>query len=255
MGKIAIFTIIQDGGEFLKIWYKHYTNYVSINDIYIIDCESKDGVSQSLNCNLIEVEGYQITNVPPLNRCINNFKNDLLKNYDTVIFSDYDEILYHPKGFEYIINNIQGDYYTARGYEIVQNRNKDEKPIDFNKNILEQRNYWCRDAAYDKSLILKKPVHWAMGNHTVNMTRPVNGKDTIFHLKPNRTGDLYLLHLHKVDYDYCYQKNLRNIEEQKIPIIGGSHNFFTGNKFDYWWKTAENKLHPIPDDIKFSNFI
>jgi len=246
LNNIALITIIQNGNEFFKIWYKYYTQLLPEKNIYVIDYNSTDGSTNNINCNIIKYADYNVENIPQGNQLINDLKSELLKTFDYVIYTDYDEIMFHPKGLESVIASKE-KYYTTSGYEIVQNRRL-EAPINFNLPLIPQRNYWYRCPTYDKPLITSIDFTWAFGNHSASIRLPSGRQAAI--LQPNYVANLYLLHLHKIDYTHCLALNQKNIAEKKEPKLGGTQNFLIGKKFEDWWKQAETKLVPIPLEIK-----
>jgi len=255
----AVFTVVQDEDKLFKIWYQYYSKFFPIEDIYVIACSitRQSPILENINCNIEELDKWDIVdNMNLVRRFIHKFKTQLLKTYKYVIFADVDEIIYHPDGLDNFLDNANDDYYTTTGYEIVQSRRNGEDSIDFNKPILSQRSYWYRCPTYDKTLVVKKDITWGKGNHSIFEYRLLpTSKWAIFNLKPNRVSNLYLIHLHKIDYQYRYQRNLKNLAQRKNPPQGGAYNFYTEKKFDYWWGQAENKLMEIPEIIKQADFV
>lgn len=247
---VALITIVQNGNEFFKIWYKYYTKFIPIKNIYVVNFNSNDGSTDNLDCNVLNFEGCSIENVPQGNEIINKLKTELLKNFKYVIYTDYDEILFHPKGLETVISSNQR-YYTPFGYEIVQNRHL-ERPLNFTQSILSQRNYWYRYELFDKPLVTSIDFNWSLGNHSATLSSDGDPNHNYQNavLQPNYIADFYLIHLHKVDYKHCLALNEKNVKEGKVPKNGGSHNFLLGESFEKWWKHAENQLVLIPPSIK-----
>lgn len=258
LNKVALITIIQNGNEFFKIWYKYYSKIFAEKDIYIIDYCSTDGSTDGIKCNIIKNSESQIENVPQGNKLINDLKRELLKTYTYVIYADYDEILYHPKGLQYLLD-LKERFYTTQGYEIVQDTTK-EPALDFQKSILEQRKYWYRCTEYDKPLITSIDFKWSQGNHSAVLEMPVikhgvvDGYQNVV-LQPHHIENLYLLHLHKVDYTHCLKLNEKNVRERSNPTIGGNHNFLVGENFKKWWAQFERNLVLIPESISKSGII
>jgi len=246
---LALITIIQNGNQLFKIWYQYYSKLIAPQNIYIIDYNSSDGSVDGLNCNIIRNDEFQIENVPQGNGLINRLKSELLKKYKYVAYTDYDEILYHPKGFDYLLSCDQ-EYYTTQGYEIVQNRAV-EQTINFEESILQQRKFWYRCLDYDKPLITKVDFKWAHGNHSAI----IETKNNNIILQPKYFDYLILIHLHKVDYIHCLSLNQNNVAVRGQPVMGGNHNFLIGHEFEKWWQSFERYLSPIPAEILEKNII
>jgi len=243
MKRKAIITIIADGHEFFKIWYCYYRKFFNDSDIYILSFNSPESYIKDLTCNVIRCGRniYDIGNYGYLTE----FKNSLFTIYDSVMYADYDEIIYHPSGLDKFIDNCHGlRFATCTGYEIVQNR-KAETAIDFNKSILAQRSYWCRANPYDKPAIDFDKISWGPGAHGLYDPEWVKSDRPL-----NRFEDLYLIHLHKIDYLYCYGMNLKNVNSGNKPVGGGNQNFYLYDQFEAWWNDAENSIVTIPDIIK-----
>lgn len=245
----AIITIVQNGNQFLPIWYRYYSKDFDSKDIYIFDYGTTDGSLDGINANIIKVENHSVEVVPQGNKLINELKAKLLQQYGYVVYADYDEIIHYEGGWEKLLA-LKKDYYTTQGYEIVQNRAV-EGPIDWSRPILEQRSYWYRCEQYDKSLITRINFNWAMGNHSVSMPRIIekrNGDKVVSRreenniLRTNHVPGLYLLHLHKVDYQHALDLHHKNAQRKHLATVGGMHNFFDGDKFEQWYKEAEAKL-------------
>lgn len=256
----AIITIVQNGNQFLPIWYHYYSKFFPPQDIYIFDYGTTDGSLDGIQANIIPIAHHSVEVVPQGNKLINNLKTELLKKYQYVVYADYDEIIYFPGGFDALLQTNQ-EYYTTRGYEIVQNR-KMEGLIDWNQPILGQRKYWYRCEAFDKSLITRTDFTWAMGNHSVSREKVtqkirrtgvgmemgvVSQRTENIVLKPKFVPDLVLLHLHKVDFKHALALHTGNAKRKVSATVGGFHNFFDGKEFESWYREAEEKLVKMPD--------
>lgn len=264
MKQKAIITIVQNGNQFLPIWYKYYSQFFSPEDIYIFDYGTTDGSLDGIQANIMPIANHSVEVVPQGNKLINNLKSELLKKYQYVVYADYDEIIYYPGGFDALLHKNQ-EFYTTYGYEIVQNR-KAEGPINWNAPIMPQRKYWYRCPAFDKSLITRVDFTWAMGNHSVSRQKETQRKahprsvaagaaaisssrvENIV-LKPKRTPDLKLLHLHKVDFNHALALHVGNAGRKQSATVGGFHNFFGGKEFESWYVEAEKELVLITPDI------
>jgi hypothetical protein len=259
----AIITIVQNGNRFFPIWYKHYSKYFQPQDIYILNFGTTDGSLDGIQANIIPIADHSVEIVHQGNKLLNEFKTDLLKKYTYVVYADYDEIIYYPGGFDALLGSNQ-EYYTTRGYEVVQNR-KMEGVIDWNRPILEQRKYWYRCESFDKSLITKTDFTWAMGNHSISRQKVIEKKRRTGNgmeagvssrrvenivLKPKFVPDLVLLHLHKVDYNHALALHTSHANKKNSATNGGFHNFFGGKEFEGWYKEAENKLVVIPESLR-----
>jgi len=242
-------SIVYDGGKLFNIWYKYYCQYFSEKDIYFLCDEAavkKSGQFAGLNCNIINFTRPMFYHATDHERVdglakVNAFKDNLLDSYECVIYADIDEIIFHPDGLDTIINNLSMDFATCTGYEIMHNRSLEE-PFDFSKSVSEQRSYWSRWNVYDKPLILKKKLEWECGYHAIRgplLHRWLDNNPS----PPNKISNLYLLHLHKLDYALTkIMHHKHKIDTYPAPLGVPDH--------DLWWRKAEANLEKIPDEIK-----
>lgn len=250
----AIITIVQNGNNFIQVWYRYYRRFFNEKDIYILDFGTSDQSLDGLVANIIPIKDASIERVEEGNKLINEFKSKLLDTYNYILYADYDEIIYYPHGFDALLK-LDLPYYTTLGYEIVQKR-AEEPPIDWEKTILSQRSYWYRCQQYDKPLITREDFSWAPGNHSASVKKIVEKKEARgissrreenIVLKPKYQENLLLLHLHKVDFDHALHIHQKNVARLQQATVGGLHNFFTGKQFENWFSSAEKQLvrHPL----------
>ena len=249
MKTCAIISIIYDGGKLFNIWYKYYCQYFQERDIYLL-CNEKttkeSGLLDGLTCNTVNFLRPMFIHATEQERIdglatVNALKDQLLDSYGCVIYADIDEIIFHPDGLDNIIDNLSMDFATCTGYEIVENR-KIEKPFDFSNSVARQRSYWSRWGVYDKPLILRKKLEWECGYHALRgsyLHRWLSAKPG----PPNKIKNLYLLHLHKLDYDLTkLMHDKHKISGQPAPLGVPDHNT--------WWEKANNNLELIPEKLK-----
>jgi len=247
--KYAIFTIVRNEKIFLPIWYKYYSQFFDKEDIYLIDDSTFDGSTDFLDKSQIKrisnefafSHQYLLDNVTL-------FRNELLKKYEYVIFTESDEILFH-KNFElndYLvsISNRGINNVSAIGYEIFHDPDK-ENVINLNDKIVNQRNYWFRNVWYDKLLISNKILNWCLGFHTTtNLQEDEKFKD----------DNLFLIHLHRFDYLKYLERKLffkHNYKHNDSPKYGSHNKFQTIKEINDWYFSIdENTIEKIPDFIK-----
>jgi hypothetical protein len=180
---------------------------------------------------------------------INNTHRKLLKFYEYVVFTDIDEIIF-PNSEEYsglddYIEKMQTKYVRCKGYDLIHL--KDKEPVfDSSKTVLTQRNFWYPTRWYDKTLISRVPLTWKMGNHQV--TKKIS----------NRDNSLLLIHLHKLDFDMCWNKNLEkaklNWNEEDVKTNQGFQNRINQmdefKKYYYHWPFQNLPIEEIPTDLR-----
>jgi hypothetical protein len=140
------------------------------------------------------------------------------------------------------IKNIKEDFARCDGWEIVHLRDKEPEILDLSKPILSQRKYWThRPFWLGKILISKIPLNWLPGLHVVpgKENHPVD-----FNLK--------VIHLHRMDYELSYLKNVSNSMMKRPPGLElGAANFLTEiTAFDnHFWSLVNESIEPIPTHI------
>lgn len=235
----AIFTYIKNGHKHFRLWYDYYSKIFDPQDIYVLDLGSTDGCTDGLD---LQIVNHTIEpRIDYGNQLINDFKTELLQKYKWVVYTDYDEILWHPLGLGNLISSLKDEpYMTAMGYEVIQKR-KEEAPFDFNKTILSQRKYWYRNANYDKSLITQVNFKWDSGFHTIENKPP-----RYYNYK------LILLHFSKLDFDYVNALH-HKLKAEQSPLAGGI--FEVNEELAKIWFFLELKAEKIPEYYTKLNFV
>lgn len=250
--KCAVFTIVRNENIFLPIWYKYYSQFFHEKDIYVIDDSSNDGSTNFIP----ELQKKIVFNEfayshEYLRNTVNSYRKELLENYEYVIFAEADEILLHTKYKlnDYINSLIDNkiNHVTANGWEIYHDY-KHEKSIDLNRNILEQRKYWFKYPLYDKTLISNMNIEYGLGFHDI-----INLENNKYeYLDEN----LYLLHLHRFDYNLHNQRKLKFIKINKHnddPGLGVQNKLQSKKEIINFYKSVENLIEEIPNNIKQLN--
>lgn len=239
----AIFTIVRNEDKFLPIWLKYYEKYFNKRDMYILDHQSTDGSTDFLRnkgYNPIVIENDTVLDHKWINTKVKWFQQILLSQYDNVVFTEVDELIYHKDGLDNYIKNFKKAHICCKGYNII-NIPEEEKEIDWNKPLLKQRKYMYAFHLQDKPLLSKLPTDWCYGFHNCPNTNEID-------------DDLMLIHLHQLDYKYAQERNKKyhnqkiNMEENKKGF--GTHKFLTGKAFDDLYFKYNQNMFEIPEDIK-----
>jgi hypothetical protein len=216
--KSAVFTIVKNENYFLSIWIKHYKKYFDETDIYILNHQSTDGSTNNLSVNVIPVINELAFDHDWLVETVQDFQKSLLIKYECVVFVESDELLYSiEKPLNEIIidliNNPSQDYITCIGYEVIEM--KGELSLTPSDEIFKNRDYWFRHLLYDKTLISKIPLSWSRGFHHIN-------KKII-----NKSYGLYMVHLHRVDFEIMLKRHEERANKWKLkddgPYVGFQH--------------------------------
>jgi hypothetical protein len=218
----AVFTIVQDDPVNLEIWARHYRRHYSDLDTYVLHhlLPGESAYSDWILGVEIEIarrcrEG-SFTVLPVchaesfdhtwLRETVQTFQRFLLRTYDTVLFTEVDEIVtlnptsgsaLHGCDFVGYLETftVSGDrpYQCCTGYEVVHDY-ATEPDLDFaSLPLLRQRTYWYQSEQYSKPLLSKVPLTWGDGFHELQ-------PDTGYEWPQDPDPALLLLHLHKVDF-------------------------------------------------------
>lgn len=233
-GSRAIVTIVRDEAERLPIWLRYYSRFFAAEDIYVLDHGTNDGSTDGGGFVRIPVE-HDTVEVGWMWERIQEIQRRLLDSYETVLCTDVDEIVAPDprKGDlgEYI-DRFDRDFVTCTGYELIHIREY-EPPLDLERPILEQRSHWFPSRIYSKPLLSRIPLHWTPGAHACEEGRRAR------HLR-RPDPDLFLIHLHRMDYDLCLRKHRRwsgwQWSEVDLDERRGYQNLITSpREFDHWF--------------------
>lgn len=217
--KCAIFTIVKDEDYFLPIWIKHYKKYFNNEDIYVLDHDSVDGSTSNLDVNITKVHRDLAFDHQWLVDTVQAYQQQLLEQYEVVVFAEADELLYSiERPLNELIDAFIADpnqpYLTCNGYEVIHNIDK-EKSITPEDSIIENRNEWFKYFPYDKTLISKIPLKWVWGFHD-----PIG-------TPRNYSHELFMFHLHRVDFELMLKRHNRRANKWIIkddgPHAGAYH--------------------------------
>lgn len=259
MKKCAVFTMVKNEKWFLPIWLNYYSKFFEEKDIYVINHASNDDSIQMVKehyskINIVNVSYEPFDDIFKINE-IKKLQSQLLGQYRCVLYSDPDELIvpFIPDT-EYIdlaqyinhfIKHNNANAIKANGWELIHLPKKNETKIDLTKTILSQRSYWFHSPQwYSKVVLSKIPLNWSPGLHIASN----NYVDDPF---------LYLIHLHRMDYDLSYVKNITNNGFKRPPGMDlGSHVFITNpEEFHkhFWGMEDSDIIERIPDNLKKNN--
>jgi hypothetical protein len=238
--KFAVFCPLKDEKTFSPIWLKYYCQFLSKDDIYILDFGSKD--LSHLDCQIVNCD-KDIFDATQLFQSIKDLHTELLKSYEYVIPTDVDEILFHPKGLDNYIQSLTCNWVKARGYELVH-LPEHEPDLNINQLIMDQRRFWFRNSEYyDKTLITNKTLNWWIGLH--GTYDPIDKVD----------DDLVLIHLHRFDYKICIERHLRWANQKwSEDTILNNYNWhyrqLEEESVKKWYYSFVSLIEEIPKELR-----
>lgn len=225
----AVVTMARNESVLLPIWWRYYSQFFPYEDIYILDHETTDG-STSGSCFVRVPVSHPVVDWGWHRDQLQNMQHWLLETYDVVLCTDVDEIVAPDPRLGNLgdyIDRFEGDFVNCRGYEILHLEDV-EGPLDLTRPMLDQRFHWYFNPAYSKPLLARVPMHWHGGLHV-----RVDGQT-------RDDPSLYLIHLHRVDYNICLarhnQRALQPWNQRDLDEGWGYQNRITeAEQFHRWF--------------------
>jgi hypothetical protein len=253
-GRRAAFTIARDESRFLPIWLRYYGRHFDPADIYVLDHDSSDGSTEGLAgaCNAVAVHCDRIFDQMWIKGTVQDFQAFLLRSYETVLYAEVDEFVVpdpsrHADLGSYI-DEFEGAAATCTGYNVVHYPQEGEPPLRFDEPVLCQRRFWHRSPQYSKRLLSRVPLTWNVGFH-----QEFSVPDA-----PPDPG-LLLVHLHRVDYDYCLARHRLaasgNWNEEDLQFnLTWHQRVIEPDEFHHWFFHGEDLegqgREPIPERVR-----
>jgi hypothetical protein len=194
--KNAAVTFVYNESINLPIWIRYFGSQFGNENLFVVDLGTNDGSTDDLrDVNKIaiprdEFDEYSRTNF------LNFLQQGLLNYYDTVIYTDADELVVpDPALFPDLRSFLEQsafDYASCVGLNIVHILNL-EQPLDANKPILPQRRFARFLSATCKPCVSRVPMNWSPGFH---------GSDK----PPKIDPALFLFHTKWMDYNLAMQR-------------------------------------------------
>jgi hypothetical protein len=258
----AIFTIIQDEPFFFPLWHKYYREHYPSRHMYVLyhplPAEEQDptwlGKTLVLtSTNLVRIFRDESFDHSWLREQVERFAGFLLGSYDTVTFTEVDEIIAidPTKSKERNLTTWLDAWYcrdqaAARctGYEVIHRFDKEpavDREVTWRPDgrVLKDRGWWYPSSLYSKTLIWRVQPHWELGFHqALTYFGDATGRHAALELPCE--PDLMLLHLHKVDYPLAVERWQRtaNRNWSKTDLkdrIGFQNRFPNEAKLREWW--------------------
>lgn len=253
----AVFTIVQNEPVFLNPWLAYYSRHFEPSDIYVLDHDSTDGsvrpARDEHGVNVVQVHRDESFNHLWLCSVVRMFQRFLLYSYRSVLFAEVDEfVLPRPSRYRGLADYIEQNpepISRCTGFNVVH-RPEFEPALDFDRPLLAQRSTMYRSRMYSKCLLSRVPLEWGVGFHRLLEGQP--------EAQPEPDPDLLLVHIHRIDYDYCLRRHeasaRRRWSERDIQMNLGVHNrIFEPEPFRAWFfdpkDLGEEELE-IPEELK-----
>ncbi|WP_030670313.1 RICIN domain-containing protein [Streptomyces rimosus] len=194
----ALVTLVRDEPEFFPIWLGYYSRFFAPQDIYVLEHQPRPGLPADDRFVHIPVHN-EVFSSDWQRDVVQRYQHDLVDRYDTVLCTDVDEIVAPDPGLGDLgayIDRFSSDHVSCNGYEVLHL--KDSEPaFDPVQNVLRQRSTWFPNPLYSKPLLARVPMMWRSGFHER------------FDGRADHDPDLYLIHLHRMDYEICLRRHER----------------------------------------------
>jgi hypothetical protein len=237
----------------LPIWLRYYGGIFGQRNLFVIDHGSTDGSTDHLGS--VNTLWLARTELDEAKRCVfmASFVKGLLTYFDTVIYTDCDEMLVPDLSLYHDLNDYleRNDFeYTAPVGLNLQHIISLEPPLNLACPILPQRQFARFSAGMCKPLITRIPLLWAPGFHASD--RPIR-------IDPN----LFLLHLKLMDRDIGIQRQKLTREmswaASSISAGHGAHARYDDDRYIREFFLDPQNLVTNPDHgvqpFEFSNEI
>jgi Glycosyl transferase family 2 len=249
----AVFTIVQNEPTFLPLWVRYYSRHFDPADIYVLDHGTTDGSTEGLGgCHVIEAHRDRSFDHAWLKGTVEDFQAFLLRSYDAVLFAEADEfVVPDPDRYRNLaayIDALEAPAACCTGYNVVHYPDE-EPPLRFGELILRQRRWWHPSRRwYSKRLLARAPLSWSYGFHD-ELIAPF--------VRPDPA--LFLVHLHRVDYDYCLARHRSVTErrwyaEDRRRDLGRHYRVVDPVEFRDWFFAGYDlegtEREPIPERIR-----
>jgi hypothetical protein len=242
----AALTIVRDEPVFFPIWLRYYSQFFEAGDIYVLDHGTSDGSTAREGFIRVPLT-HDTVDHAWMARTIGEHQARLLDDYDVVLVTDVDEIVAPAPDFGTLgdyIDRFEESFVNCLGYELLHLADR-EGPYDPARKVLRQRGHWFANDLYDKPALTTRPLRWRPGLH-----RTMDGS-----MRPD--PDLYLIHLHRMDYEVCLARHryrqARAWNERDLELGWARHNRIADDaEFARWFYEDSNVgwteivLEPIP---------
>ena len=199
MARSCVYTLVKDARFHLPQWIKYYSQHFDLADMYILDHNSQDVATRQIlgdfGGNVRYLDYATIFDHEWLRNVVQDMQRELLERYEYVLFTDADEIVIPATGtLKSFIDHANQSAYRCTGYEVLEGQ-------------------MHRHPFFDKTLLSTHPLQWCYGYHNAEPEYPVS-------------DELFLYHLHKMNFDEAWQKNMRWANYQfDATAIANGHSF------------------------------
>lgn len=195
----------------LPVWIKHYKQFCSNEDMYVIDQNTTDGSTDNLECCVKREPNDAVFDHTWLRQMLTNNLCILLQYYEVVVMTECDELMFTKNNEnlkDYLVETYKGKNINGATslYDMLQHDS--EKDYDSNMKISQQRNYW---------------FDWGVYKHTI-FTYCDREVENGFHNGNGIYNDnLVTLHIQMLNKQWFVDKIINRIAEKNKYGQGDNH--------------------------------
>ena len=231
MPRVAAVTMSYNEPDWAPVWARHYASELGASHCYVVDHGSDDGSLDGLGpVNVVRIprsphdDGRRA-------RSVSLFCASLLEWYDAVIHTDIDEILVadpaRHAGLQAFCASDTRPVVTAVGLDLLH-RPDAERGLSLQVPITRQRRWTRFASAMCKPVLIREPVRWAPGFHSV--------------AAPPAFGDLFLFHLRYADLGRGLRRLARTRAQPWHADDAGRHQRMDDGE----WATMLGRMAGLP---------
>ena len=242
----AIITMVHNEPVFLPIWLGYYSRFFAPEDIYVLDNQTTDGSTDRNGFTRIPVEHGTVDHLWMV-KTIRDLQHELISRYDVVVVTDVDELIAPVPELGDLgtyLDHFDDEFVNCLGYELLHMKDR-EPPLDLGKPILGQRRFWFPNDAYSKPAVATVPMEWRAGFHK-------RGDEQV-----RFDPDLWLIHLHRMDYEICAERHRTRRRKGWAPEderrSWAVHNrLVEGPAFEAWFygDSGFEEMPPKPEEMR-----
>lgn len=171
---VAVVTMVFDDVEYLPVWLRYWRAHLPDRNLYVlVHGEQPELEAMAEGCNVVRLNRPEPYSNMEFDRwrMISHFASSLTLMFDTVVYTDVDEILVlDPDAEGDIASRLAAAAAPAtapHGVEVIHRVAAEPDDLDISKPILSQRRFCRGSARFSKPCIITEPLHWRRGGHYV----------------------------------------------------------------------------------------
>jgi hypothetical protein len=195
----------------LPIWLRHYRQFITDEDIYVIDQNTTDGSTNDLKCNVIYEPHEGVFDQAWLRQMLTKNLKILLEKYHIVVLNECDELMVTHNNenlTDYLIKTYKQSLKNGATYLFDVLQVDDEPDYVLGDKINNIRNYICR---------------WEGRKHTIHtscLKELPNGFHSGYGYLDN---NLSTIHIQCLNYSYFTEKIKQRIKEKEVHGQGDDY--------------------------------